>query len=63
MSVPSVQVRDEILKNAKKFKTPPDNMNNVYIKNDQHPLYIAENNRVRKKMVELRKKEENKDKN
>ena len=63
MSVPSVQVRDEILKSAKKLKTGPDDISNVYIKKDQHPVYIAENNRMRKKMFELRQKEENIDKN
>ena len=31
MYVPSVQVRDEILKNSKKLKTGPDNISNVYI--------------------------------
>ena len=63
MSVPSVQVLDEILKNAKKLKTGPDNTSNVYIKKAQHPVYIAENNRMRKKMFELQQKEENIDKN
>ena len=54
--------RDEFVKNSSKLKEAPDIWKKVYIKKDQHPVYIAENNRLRKKMVDLRKLHENKDK-
>ena len=62
MILPSVKSRDEILQNAKKLKNAPDNLSKIYMKKDQHPVYIAENNRMRKKMFELRQKDDNKDK-
>ena len=51
----SITDRDEFLKNAKKLKDAPQVWSKVYLKKDQHPVYIAENNRLRKKMYDLKK--------
>ena len=52
----SVDERDEFLKNAIKMKDAPPPWNKVYIKKDQHPVYLGENNRLRKKVNDLKKK-------
>ena len=54
--------RDAFTKNSSKMKGAPEIWKKVYIKKDQHPVYIAENNRLRKKMSDLRKIPENNDK-
>ena len=54
--LPSVEIRNEFLKNTSKMKECEDPWKKVYIKKDQHPVYIGENNRLRKKAAELRKK-------
>ena len=54
--LPSVEVRNEFLKNTSKMKDCQDPWKKVYIKKDQHPVYLAENNRLRKKATELKKK-------
>ena len=51
--------RDKFVKNSSKLKAAHENWSKVYVKKDQHPVYLAENNRLRKKMAELRKLEEN----
>ena len=56
ITLPSVERRDEFLKNTSKMKEAPSPWNKVYIKKDQHPVYIAENNRLRRKANELRRK-------
>ena len=53
----SVEKRDKFLKNTSKMKDAPEPWNKVFIKKDQHPVYIAENNRIRKKAYELKKKQ------
>lgn len=59
---PSSQARDDVLKNTSKMKEAPEVFKKVYIKKDIHPVYADENKRLRSKMIELRKKPENKDK-
>ena len=59
---PNMNERDAFVKNSSKMKNAPDIWKKVYIKKDQHPVYVAENNRLRKKMIDLRKLPENKDK-
>ena len=59
---PSVNERDAFVKNSSKLKEAPETWKKVYIKKDQHPVYAAENNRLRRKMVDMRKLPENKDK-
>ena len=58
----SIQARDELLKNSNKLKNATEIWKKVYIKKDRHPVYVAENNRLRTKMMILRQKPENKDK-
>ena len=38
------------------MKDCEDPWKRVYIKKDQHPVYIAENNRLRKKAAEIKEK-------
>ena len=45
----STEERDKILAVASKLKTAADTWKKVYIKKDLHPVYIKENNRIRKK--------------
>ena len=51
--------RDAFVKNSSQLKQAPDQFKKVYIRKDQHPVYIAENNRLRKKMTNLRKEDGN----
>ena len=53
--LPSVNERDEFLKNTVKLKDAPEPWNKVFIKKDQHPVYVAENNRLRRKVADLKK--------
>ena len=53
--LPTVEARNEFLKNTSKMKDAPNPWNKVFVKKDQHPVYIAENNRLRKKASDLRK--------
>ena len=59
---PNMNERDAFVKNSSKIKNAPDIWKKVYVKKDQHPVYVNENNRLRKKMVDLRKLPNNKDK-
>ena len=54
--------RNEFLKNSIKMKDAPEPWKKVYIKKDQHPVYLAENNRLRKKVADLKKKQGNENK-
>ena len=54
--------RDEFLKDAIKMKDAPAPWGKVYIKKDQHPVYLAENNRLRKKVSDLKKTQGNENK-
>ena len=58
----NVKDRDAFVKNSSKLKGAPEIWSKIYIKKDQHPVYVAENNRLRKKMIDARKKPENKEK-
>ena len=55
--------RDEFVKDSNKLKTAPEMWKKVYVKKDQHPVYLAENNRLRKKMETMRKDPNNAGKN
>ncbi len=59
---PNSNERDAFVKSSSKMKEAPEHWKKVYIKKDQHPVYVAENNRLRKKMNDLRKVPENKEK-
>ena len=54
---------DNILKVAKKLKDSTSPWENIYIKTDQDPAIVQENNRLRSKLKKLRNLEENKEKN
>ena len=54
-----MKARDAFVKNSSKMKEAPEIWKKVYIKKDQHPVYVSENNRLRKKMTDLRKLPEN----
>ena len=62
MEFDTMENRDAFLKNARKLKEAPEEWKKVYIKKDQHPVYVGENNRLRSKMKKLQKMPENKDK-
>ena len=51
--------RDAFVKNAKNLKDVPEVWEKVYVKKDQHPVYINENNRLRAKKKKLEKMPEN----
>ena len=52
-------MRDEFLKNSDKLKNTNEPWSNRYLKKDQHPVYLAENNRLRRKKFVLKKLPEN----
>ena len=54
--------RDEFVKNSKKLKEATDVFKKVYIKKDEHPVYVAENTRLRKHFKQLKDLDENKGK-
>ena len=54
--------RNNFVKNSNKLKTASDLWKKVYVKKDQHPVYANENNRLRRKMGELRRDPTNADK-
>ena len=58
----SVEERDSFLKDTTKMKDAPPPWNKVYIKKDQHPVYLNENKRLRRKAYELKKKQGNENK-
>ena len=55
----SVEDRDAFLVNIPILKNAPKSLGKVFIKKDQHPVYLEENKRLRKKMYDLKKAEEN----
>lgn len=55
--------RDDVLKVAKKLKNSAAPWVNIYVKADQHPVIIQENNRLRTKLKKLKNLDENKEKN
>ena len=56
VELPSIDLRNNILKNAAKLKTLSEVWSKIYIKKDMHPVYIKENRRLYKKMMELKEK-------
>ena len=60
--LPSINDRNEFLKNAVKLKSSPAPWSKIFIKKDQHPVYLAENNRIRKKAYDLKKMSGNENK-
>ena len=55
--------RDKILVEAKKLKSLIEPLKNVYIKEDKHPVELAEFHRIRLKFNSLKNLPENLDKN
>ena len=49
--------RDKFLKDTMKMKDAPAPWNKVFVKKDQHPVYLEENKRLRKKVGELKRKQ------
>ena len=54
INVGSKEIRDKICKESKKVKLLPDPWKLVYINKDVHPVYLKENQRIRKRMAELK---------
>ena len=55
INVGSKETRDKICKESKKVKLLPAPWKHIYINKDVHPVYLKENQRIRKKMQELKK--------
>ena len=55
INVGTKESRDKICKETKKIKLLPAPWKHVYINKDVHPVYLKENQRIRKKMQELKK--------
>ena len=55
----SKEDRDEFMKNSKNLKEADETWKKVYIKKDEHPVYLSEKKRLRTKMLDLKKKPEN----
>ena len=51
----NMEDRNDFVKNSSKLKTATEAWKTVYVKKDQHPVYINENNRLRKKLGALRR--------
>lgn len=63
MKVGSKINRDAILLKSKDLKDNSEtSVNSVYLKKDLHPVLVHENNRLRRKMNDLKKLESNKGK-
>ena len=54
IGTPSIEVRNSILTNTKKLKGAEGVWKKVFINRDQHPVYVEENKRLRKKAYDLR---------
>ena len=55
INVGSKEIRDKICNESKKVKLLPEPWKMVYINKDVHPVYLKENQRIRKKMAELKR--------
>ena len=62
ITLPSTEDRNALLEEVKTLKNAPEPWSKVYVKKDQHPTYIAENNRLRKKMKILKTNPDNQNK-
>ena len=51
--LPATEYRVEFLKNSKMLKDASDIWKKVYVKKDLHPVYVAENTRLRKEYYTL----------
>ena len=58
----SKEERNEFTKNAKNLKNADDLWKKVYVRKDEHPVYLAERTRLRKKMEELKRNPDNRNK-
>ena len=58
----SMEERDKFLKDTVKLKDALAPWNKVFVKKDQHPVYLSENNRLRRKVNELKKIQGNENK-
>jgi hypothetical protein len=61
--LPSVDKRNMVLDKTKILKELPEPWCKIYINKDLHPVYSKQNKRLRDRMMDLKKKPENKDKN
>ena len=55
VKLPTTNIRNDILKKKAILKTLADPLNRIFIKKDLHPVYQKENERIYKKMTELKK--------
>ena len=55
INVGSKEMRDKICDESKKLKLLPEPWKKIYINKDVHPVYLKENQRIRKAMQELKK--------
>ena len=62
ITLPSIDDRNNFLKDTQILKNAPEPWSKVYLKKDQHPTYRAENNRLRKKLKILKANPSKKDK-
>jgi len=62
MNVSSKDVRDTIMRNARRLKGLPPPWDNIYINKDLSPVLVHENKRLREKKKRLSSSDENKDK-
>ena len=54
ITLPFTNDRNEFIKNSIKLKDSGEPWKKIFIKKDQHPVYLAENNRLRKKLHKLK---------
>ena len=55
---PDKESRDGVVEKSKDLKDLGEPWNKVFLNRDEHPVYRSENNRLRRKMNEYRKKPE-----
>ena len=55
----STKERNDFIQNAKILKTLNEPWKNIFIQKDLHPVYITENNHIRKKYCQLKEDPEN----
>ena len=63
VQLPSTVLQNEILNKASVLKKLPASWSKIYIKKDRHPVYLKENKRISKKMYDLKKDLNNREKN
>ena len=55
----SAEGRDAFLLNSPTLKQAPEARGIVFLRKDQHPVYLAENKRLRKQCYDLKRMDEN----